>query len=52
MFIAYVAYTQQKIAGKQRNSSLSSRVLLLGEEVRLSPQIQQVSFKRQTVYCS
>lgn len=48
-FIAYVAYTQQKLAGKQRHSSLSSRVLLLGGEVLLSLQIQQVSCSRQNV---
>lgn len=51
-FVAYVAYTQQKLARKQRHSSLSSRVLLLGGEVLLSLQTQQVSCNRQTVYCS
>lgn len=35
-FLAYVTYTQQKLTGKQRHSSLSSRVLLLGGEVLLS----------------
>lgn len=51
-FVAYVAYTQKKLTGKQRHSSLSSRVLLLGGEVLLSLQTQRVLCNRQTVYCS
>lgn len=45
-FTAYVAYTQQKHAEKQRHSFLSSRVPLLGGEVLLSLQIQLVSCHR------
>lgn len=51
-FIAYVAYTEQKHAEKQRRSFLSSRVPLLGGEVFLSLQIQLLSCHRQIMYCS